>query len=312
MLDDAVCAGMNAGLEASIETGPLDDLTPFFGTRISGFDVKAIRSSGEVTALQRLLAEKQVVVFKDQDLGPDDVLGFTKLFGTPDPHVLSQFSLPGYRDIYVLSNIVEDGRHVGNRQEGFGWHTDLSYFANPAAYTMLYALEVPAARGETLFASMQCFYREMPEDEKAKLRPLTVKWNYERMYSLRTNVPPLTDEQRARTPEVTQPLVRIHPVSGRESLYTSRDGCAGVHGMPEDEGLTLIRGLVQRIIDSPFTYAHRWEARDLVIWDNRGLIHTATDYDMENDRRLIYRTSVRGERPIGWSEHVRSAVKEPA
>jgi taurine dioxygenase len=82
--------------------------------------------------------------------------------------------------------------------------------------------------------------------------------------------------------------------------------------MPEDEGLTLIRGLVQRIIDSPFTYAHRWEARDLVIWDNRGLIHTATDYDMENDRRLIYRTSVRGERPIGWSEHVRSAVKEPA
>lgn len=292
---------MRTGLEPAFADVPIVALTPFFGAQISGYDVKGIRSESDVKALARLLAEKQVVVFKDQDLGPDDVLAFTNLFGTPDPHVLAQFSLPGYRDIYVLSNIVEDGRPIGNRQEGFGWHTDLSYRPNPAAYTMLYALEVPATGGETWFASMQCFYDAMPEEEKATLRPLAVKWNYERMYSLRENVPPLTDEQRAQTPEVTQPLVRIHPVSGRESLYTSRDGCAGVQGMPEADGIALIRGLVERIVDSPFRYAHRWEARDLVIWDNRGLIHTATDYDMDNDRRLVYRTSVRGERPIGWS-----------
>lgn len=292
---------MSVSFEASFAAGTTLALTPHFGVAVAGFDVKEIRSEDAIQALQRLLAEKQVVVFKDQALAPDDLLTFTRLFGPPDPHVLSQYSLPGYREIYVLSNIIEDGRPIGNRNEGFGWHTDLSYMANPAAYTMLYALEVPASRGETKFASLQCFYDGMPEDEKARLRPLTAKWNYERMYSQRTNAVPLTDEQRARTPEVSQPLVRIHPISGRESLYTSRDGCAGVNGMSEADGVALIRGLVERVITSPFTYAHRWDAGDLVIWDNRGLIHSASDYDMEHERRLVYRTSVRGERPIGWS-----------
>ena len=94
------------------------------------------------------------------------MLDFTRLFGDPDPHILQQFALPGFPDIVVLSNIVENGRALGNRKEGFGWHTDLTYMAQPAAYTILYGLEVPPEGGDTLFASLYKAYEALDDAEK--------------------------------------------------------------------------------------------------------------------------------------------------
>jgi alpha-ketoglutarate-dependent taurine dioxygenase len=283
-----------------LDLGPgivVGELSASLGVEVAGLDVRDIEKRRLFDAVRRLLVEKQLIVFKNQTLQPADLEAFTHLFGPADPHVLTEFALAGHPDIFVISNIVENGRPLGSRNEGFGWHTDLIYFEHPAAYTILYALEVPPEGGNTLFASLYRAYDELSEDEKSRLRPLKSIHSYQNMYNQRPNVTPLTPEQIARTPDIAHPLVRIHPETGREGLYLNKETCIGIAGLEPDEGMRLIERLFEFAQQPRFAYSHKWAVHDLVIWDNRGLIHTATPYDVDRYRRLLYRTSVRGERP---------------
>jgi taurine dioxygenase len=268
------------------------------GGEITDLDARRIGGDISLDAVKSLLFEHQLLCFRDQDLTAQELLDFTRRFGDPDPHILQQFALPGFPDIVVLSNIVEDGRPLGNRKEGFGWHTDLTYMARPAAYTILYGLEVPPDGGDTLFASTYKAYDTLDDDEKERLRPLKGRYSYLKLYESRDNKTPLTAEQRARTPDVAHPLVRVHPETGREGMYLNLDDCIGVEGDDTVDGKALVSRLFDYTVEN-FQYRHKWRVRDLLIWDNRGALHTATPYDMERHRRLIYRTSVRGEVPIG-------------
>ncbi|GAA4337810.1 TauD/TfdA family dioxygenase [Pigmentiphaga soli] len=272
-------------------------LCPHLGAEIAGLDVRRIGADVSLDAIQALLHEHQLLCFRDQKLEAADVMAFTNSFGLPDPHVLDQYTLPGFRDILVLSNIVRDGKPLGSTQEGFGWHTDLTYLPLPAAYTILYGLVVPPEGADTLFASMYKAYDALDDAERARLRPLMGNYSYAKLYARRDNAPPLTAEQRARTPDVRHPLVRIHPHTGREGMYLNLDDCTGVEGMPAQEGLALIKRLFDFTVEN-FAYTHKWRANDLLIWDNRGTLHTATPYDKERHQRLVYRTSIQGEAPI--------------
>lgn len=285
-------------LGAGIKVTPVAES---MGAEVAGLSVRDIPRLGIFERVKRLLFDFQLLVFRDQQLTPEDLEGFTRLFGEPDPHVLQQYALTGHPDIFVISNLEEGGRPVGSRYEGFGWHTDLPYLDRPAAYTILYALEVPTTGGDTVFASLYRAYDELPEEEKERLRSLSATHSYLKLYNMRPNPPPLTPEQRARTPDVSHPLVRIHPETGREGLYINRDDVVGVDGLETEEALALIDRLFEFAQQPRFVYQHKWRAGDLTIWDNRGTIHRATPYDMERDRRLVYRTSVRGERPIPWT-----------
>ena len=129
---------------------PFEKLSPHLGAEVAGVDAREIGRSVSLDAVCTALFEHQLLCFRDQSLEPDDLMAFTRLFGEPLPHVLQQFSLPGYPGIYVLSNIVEDGKPIGNKREGFGWHTDLAYMAQPAACTILYGIEVPPEGADNL------------------------------------------------------------------------------------------------------------------------------------------------------------------
>lgn len=273
-------------------------LSEHLGGEIFDLDARRIGRDIPLDAVKPLLFENQLLCFRDQNLTPQELLDFTRLFGDPDPHILQQFALPGFPDIVVLSNIVEAGRPLGNRKEGFGWHTDLTYMAQPAAYTILYALEVPPEGGDTLFASLYKAYDTLADDEKDRLRPLKGRYSYLKLYESRNNKTPLTAEQRARTPDVAHPLVRVHPETGRQGMYLNLDDCIGIDGDDKVDGKALVSRMFDYTVEN-FQYRHVWRPRDLLIWDNRGALHTATPYDMERHRRLIYRTSVRGEVPIG-------------
>ncbi|HYC45005.1 MAG TPA: TauD/TfdA family dioxygenase [Burkholderiales bacterium] len=283
-------------------------LSAVLGAEVVGVDVTAARFVDDFELLQARLHEHQLLAFRDQTLTPADLVAFTRRFGAPEPHVLQHWSLPGFPEIYVLSNIVENGRQIGSTEEGLGWHTDLTYMPYPAGYTILYALEVPVAGGDTLFASLYRAYDTLAEDERKRLRPLTGRFHYEKYYNRRKNMPPLTDEQKARTPVVEHPLVRIHPFTGREGMYVNRSDCIGVIGMDDAEGVALVERMFEYTLDARFQYAHRWKRGDLVIWDNRGLLHRATPYDLERERRCVWRTSVRGEKPIGYASRRQGAA----
>ena len=278
---------------------PLKELSPHLGGDIEDIDVREIGTSVPLEPIKDALFRHQLLCFRDQNLEPSDLSNFTNLFGDPLPHVLQQFSLSGHPEIYVLSNIVKNGRPIGNTREGFGWHTDLAYMARPAAYTILYGIEVPKGGGDTHFASFYRMWDSLEESERVKLRKLQGRYSYIHLYNQRTNVEPLTIEQKERTPDVSHPFARIHPETGREGLYIGGDDFIAVEGSNEPQkDFDDIWQLFDEMT-SLFFYYHRWKVRDLLIWDNRGLVHTATDYDTARERRLIWRTSVVGEVPIG-------------
>lgn len=283
-----------SGAVATLDVRLLSD---HIGAEILGFDVRRIGADVPLSEIEALLYRHQLLCFRDQALSPEDLVTFTSWFGKPDPHVLQQYTLPGHPEIFVISNIVENGRPLGSTMDGFGWHTDLTYLPLPAALTILYGIEVPPEGGDTLFASMARTWESLDESEKSKLRSLRGIYSYLKLYGRRENAPPLTPEQRARTPDVVHPLVRMHPHTGKETMYINKDDCIGVEGYSAEEGIAMVEKLFATTV-SNHAYVHAWKPRDLLIWDNRGALHSATPYDMEKHRRLVYRTSVQGEKPI--------------
>jgi len=256
--------------------------------------------------LPRQLARHGVIIFRDQQLSPAAIQAAAARLGPLEPSVLDQFCMPGNPFIYILSNIVENGRPIGSSTDGYGWHTDQAYFAKPTAYTFLYGLEVPPEGAATEFANTRLAYESLSEARRGELKPLRVEHSYMKMITDRASnpafagkVPVPTDEQRARVPDVSQPLVRRHPVDGSLSLYPGGQTVKSIEGLGGEDGLSLVQELLAWCTAERFLYRHAWQPRDLVIWDNRCTLHRATPYDKERYRRLMWRVSITGERPLG-------------
>lgn len=275
-------------------------LSDHIGCEIDGADLCGPADRKELkAAVEELVHEHHLIAFRDQDLTPEALLSFTHLLGEVDGvNVQSEFMHPDHSEIFVISNTEREGRPFGTRMVGNHWHTDWAFKVRPASYTLLYGVEVPKHPHHTRFASQRRVYEQLTEEEKAELRGRLAFYKFEKTHNAKPWYAPLTEEQKAITPVVSHPMLRIHPGTRREGLYVNRADCIGVSGMSEQEGLALVDSLVERIVEPEHVYAHEWRPHDLVIWDNRVLLHAATAFDMETDRRLIYRTTTLGEVPI--------------
>lgn len=281
-----------------------------FGAEVIGFDVRGIAGPADMDWIVGLLDRYQVLAFRDQELEPADMIAWGKRFGPVQKHILDQFHLEGHPEIYVLSNIRRNGKPIGNANDGITWHTDLAGDKNARAYTSLYSLENPPSGGNTLFASTQDAFDALPETEKAALRELRAIYSYEQLYNSRREMlaaagidndyGPLEGEQleKARQMRRVEPIVRKHPNSKREGLYLGTLSFECMENLPRERGRERMDQLVDYATSEPFRYSHRWKLHDLVIWDNRGLMHVATPYDKVNHRRLIYRLSIEGAPPL--------------
>lgn len=283
-------------------------LSEVLGGEVTGFDVRDLRPGPATDAIVTALRDLQVLVFRDQALTPAELVAFIRLFGQPLSHVLTQFLLPEQPEIYVISNIVESGKKLGNAYEGINWHTDLIGRGAPTAHTVLYGLEIPKRGGETKFASMYKAYEALPADRQRELEKLSAVYSYEVQYNNRLkrldamgaqhDYKPLTAEQMAYAKKRhVAPIVSVNPYNGRKWLHPQASGGAGVEGMSDEDGLKLIREIVEYATGPRFRYDHAWRVRDLVMWDNRGLFHTAGDYDRTADRRLVHRCSISDNMP---------------
>jgi len=274
------------------------------GAVMTGIDLTA-PPAGLLDALPSLLAKHGVMVFRDQNLPPEALLDLAGAFGPVEESVLDQFSKPGYPKIYTLSNIIENGRPIGSATDGFGWHTDQGYFERPTAYTFLYGIETPAEGADTVFSTTRRAYDSLPQERQAALRHIMTRHSYMKMMTDRAKkpefagkVPMPTEEQRARVPEVVHPLVRRHPVDGGQGLYLGGQTLVEMIGLAPAESDALTKELFILCTAERFQYRHVWRPRDLVVWDNRHTMHRATPYDKERFRRLVWRVSVQGERPV--------------
>jgi taurine dioxygenase len=276
------------------------EITPEIGCEISGLDVRRLSDPAVEARVKELIGRHHMLVFKDQKLDPHELIEFTGHFGEPDSHVLKQYTHRDHPGVYVISNVEDRDANVND--VSLNWHTDLAYKSHPSAFVILHAETVPEEGADTCFASMQRVYKEMTDAEKELLRGRRATYSFTKLHDKRRKMhpdtAPLTPQQLVESPDVYHPVLRRHPDTGEEILYINLPDCAGVSGLPDDEALGIIKSLFARITDPAHVHRHKWAVGDLVIWDNRTLLHSASWFDAERYQRRMLRTCVRGEQPM--------------
>ncbi|OLB68878.1 MAG: taurine dioxygenase [Alphaproteobacteria bacterium 13_2_20CM_2_64_7] len=266
------------------------------GATIEGIDLAQSVSDGEFKQILRALGEHGVLRFPKQRLATEDFARFGRLFGELEINVANQFHEPGFPEVMVLSNMTADGKPIGLGDAGQGWHTDMSYSKEVALANVLYAIKVPMRDGrplgDTQFRNMHAAYDDLPAEIKTRLKGRTATHDFAKFWDMMRARPdsrraPLTPEQRAKKPPVSQPIFRTHPVTGRTVLYCNPGYATRIDGMPEAESAELLRYLFQHQEQKKYFYAHQWAQGDVLMWDNIGTVHNAAaDYAPHEPRYM--------------------------
>jgi len=265
------------------------------GAEVRGVDL-ARAGAKEIADVKQAWYRHDVLVFRGQKLSDDDLLAFSKHFGTLDPppnQGAGRKSPPGYPDIYVVSNVLDDyGEPIGALGDGeAAWHTDMSYLPHPPDASMLYSLEIPAHGGDTCFAGMKLALAAVPRPLLERIARLDIKHDgtYDSGGNLRKGIAASNDPKSS--PGTPHPIVIAHPESGEQALYLGRRRNAYIVGLSLEES--------ERLLDEIWSYAesavyrHKWAVGDLVLWDNRTTMHRRDAFDPKA-RRVMHRTQIKG------------------
>ncbi|HTI83316.1 MAG TPA: TauD/TfdA family dioxygenase [Acetobacteraceae bacterium] len=272
---------------------PLSDHT---GAEVRGLDLSQPLNETLRTWLNQAFVDHSVLVFRDQHLSPPELLSAVQMFGEVFPQHNTRFALPECPQIHYISN--QDAYPDGKRYiPGEGYHTDHSNATEPPKATVLHAVKLPDQGGDTQFVNMHHAYEDLPSAMRARIDGLRAMHVYQSRFSER-KLMALSDANRARVPDaVLHPLVRTHPESGRKAIYLNPIRIEGIEGMQEDEALGLLDLLLSHATQPQYEYRHRWQQGDIVMWDNRCLLHKANgDYDM-SQVRYLYRVMLKGDAP---------------
>jgi alpha-ketoglutarate-dependent 2,4-dichlorophenoxyacetate dioxygenase len=277
-------------------------LHPLFAAEIGGVDAGGAIDDETFAGIRAALDEHSVLVLRGQSLDDEKQIAFSRRFGPlevagkANPGVGTPFARQSNLDIATGAVIPPEDRRMIYQKGNYLWHTDSSFKPVPSLCSLLSARVVPPEGGNTEFATMRAAYDALPEDIKRKLEGLVAEHSL--VYS-RTTVTPegaLTPEMKAELPGAWQVMVRENPVNGRKAIYAGAHA-SHVIGWPREEGRAFIQWLNEFATQPQFVYSHRWREGDIVIWDNRAVLHRATAYDATRHQRLMQRTTVGGDRP---------------
>jgi taurine dioxygenase len=268
-------------------------LSPALGAEIVGIDLS--KEIDDLTFAQICDAwhEHLVILLRDQELSEEDEVRFAEKFGPPAVIHTKQF-VRNHPAVMLISNIREDGKPIGALPDGeMHFHTDQCHQERPAMASMLYALEVPSAGGNTLFANGYKAYATLPDAIKRRIdgRKALNAYDYDTASTKRGTR--LADG----VPSYVHPVVRTHPATGRKALYVNRLMTVRIEGLPADESDELLDLLFEHQERREFVYEHVWRPGDLLMWDNRCTLHARTDFSPD-ERRLMRRVTILGEKPV--------------
>ena len=272
-------------------------LSPHTGAEVRGLDLRRPIDAATRARLNAAFVAHSVLVFRDQHLAPAQMLKAAQLFGEVFAQYNPRFALPECPLVHYISN--QDTYPDGRRYiPGEGYHTDHSNAQSPPKATMLHAVRLPSAGGDTQYVNMSLAHEELPEATKRRIAPLQAVHVYQSRHSAR-KLMELSQEAKSEVPEaVVHPLVRTHPESGRKAIYINPIRIEGIIGLEEAEALSLLAELLAHATEPRYEYRHQWREGDLVLWDNRVLLHKANgDYDM-GEVRYLYRLMLKGDKPI--------------
>ncbi len=272
-------------------------LTDHTGVEVIGVDLTTPMNDEIKSELIDAFHRHLVLVIRDQNLDPQNMLGAVHLFGEVFAQHNKRFSLADCPQIHYLSN--EDHHSDGNRYiPGAGFHTDHSNAPEPPKATVLFARSLPETGGDTQFVNMYSAHADLPDEIKLKIADLKAVHVYQSRHSVR-KLMVLTEGDKKNIPNsVVHPLVRTHPETSRKALYINPIRIEAIEGLSEPEALTLLDELLTHATQEKYQYRHKWRLGDLVMWDNRCLLHKANDdYDM-TQLRYLYRVMLKGNKPI--------------
>ena len=279
-----------------------------FAAEITGLDLAAPLDEVSIAGLRESFDIYGVLMFPDQQLSPEAQIAFSQSFGPLEDFPDVEMRKHGSK-FYNISNVDEADRlfgaqsqHVRQLSGNAYWHTDSSYRVIPALASLLYALEAPAdpaAGGQTEWADMFAAYHALPADLQRRLhgRHMVHYYDYERVF-LDPDLPPDDAEKRRALPPVSHPVIRWHPERGRCSLYVTNNAGSEIGALDLEAGRALLQEVLEFIGQPQFVYRHQWRAGDLVMWDNRRLVHRLIPYDADKHRRVMRRTTVAGSGPV--------------
>jgi taurine dioxygenase len=282
------------------------------GADIDGVDLARPLPPPVVEAIKQAWADHLVLRFRGQHLDDDQLMRFSALFGELDlaPVIAAarvkvpgedryvESALEGHRYVSIISNIIENGIAIGalGAYESI-WHTDMSFNPEPPMGSALYALEVPPAGGDTGFANMYLAFDTLPEDLRRQVEGRLCRHDSSRNSAgeLRRGQPEVSDPRAA--PGADHPIIRTHPVTGRKALFLGRRRNAYIQGLDLADSEALLDALWAHATRPALTWYQQWRVGDLVMWDNRCVLHRRDEFD-PNARRLMHRTQIKGDRPF--------------
>lgn len=270
-----------------------------FASEVTGLRPDQLPEPDDIPLLRDAFAERSVLVFRDMDVTDEQQLAFSRLFGELEE---TKVGTPGAgSSLIFLKNFDEDGKinaptswQILNNKANQLWHADSSFKANPAKASLLSGRVVPPSGGNTEYMCMRAVYAALPEEMKRRIDGLVAIHDYS--YS-RNKIDPdlVTQAEHKAVPPVRQAMVLDHGQHGK-SLYIGAH-CASVEGISEAEGRALIDELMAFADQPQFIYSHAWRTHDLVLWDNRAVLHRATPYDSANEKRFMVRSTIAGDGP---------------
>lgn len=271
------------------------------GVDIHDLDPRAI-APHQAAELRKLAYEHKLVVLRGVDLSAPEYIEFARALGRPQIYFQENYHHPEHPEIFVSSNQPMNGKKVGVAGTGRYWHTDYQFFDEPLPLTMVYPQQLPEGPRQTLYADMQRAFETLPDDLKQfALTHRSVheaKWRYKvTPDDIDKSITELLEEFGAITPPVSHPMVLQHPALDRQQLYVSEGFTVGIEGLPIEEGREHLKAFFEHSTQEQFVHCHNWEHGDILLWDNRQVMHMASK-TLPGQPSVSYRIGVYDDLPF--------------
>jgi alpha-ketoglutarate-dependent taurine dioxygenase len=283
------------------ETLTVNPLSEVMGAEILGVDLTSGPQPNTMALIKDAFLKHRLLIIRDQKVEKQHLRDFASAFGPIETHAVALKGVEGeaLAGVHYITNLDSNGVPVEKPivNSNYFWHSDKSFLPVPSLTTMLYAVEIPPSGGDTQFADMTRAYAALSDDDKALIEGRTVVQSLAHMREVTGNAPP-TAEEMENAPPVEHPLVRTHPETGEKSLYLGMYA-AEIQGLANDDSKALLERLSAHATEERFIFTQKWQPHDLVLWDNRCLMHRAVaNYEMGQHRRILMRVVVKGTRPV--------------
>jgi len=275
--------------------------TGSIGAELVDMDVRTLTAE-QYKSINDLVYEHKLVIFRNQKLSKEEYIAFAKKIGQPQIYFQKNYHHPDHPEIFVSSNVPENGKKVGVAGTGQYWHTDYQFDLKPLSMTMLYPQVLPKSRRETYYIDMERVYETLPEELRSYVEGQRAihdaKWRYKiTIEDMDRAVIDILADVGKMVPPITHPAVIQHPITGKKMLYISSGFTVGIAGVSHEDNQQVMKKLFEFIEEKEHIYTHKWCDGDILLWDNRSLIHKASSTP-KGEQSCSYRIGIYDDVPF--------------